>query len=276
VVQTASAALSADLQSWLDSSNRIYDNQRAQPLVCIAAMATWAVLREMLPAPLAIAGYSVGELAAYGLADALDVAELARLAAARAQFMDEAHGTQPGALLAVRGLTRAEVRRIAEQDDAYIAIAVNHDVFVIGARSRSLDSLQARVSSLGAQVTALRIGVAAHTPLLHAAAERFRGALIDSRLKAPECSVIAGIDGTAVTARQRAIDALTAQIDHTIEWGYCLDTLFERGCRIFLEVGPGRALARIARERLEGVEARSVEDFGSLEAAAMWVRQRLT
>src|SRR5205823_4957945 len=137
----------------------------------------WAALREMLPAPRAIAGYSVGELAAYGLAGALSVAELARLAAARAQLMDEAHDAQPGALLAVRGLTRIEVRRIAEQENAHIAIAVNHDVFVIGAPSRSLDSLEARVRNLGAQVTALRIGVAAHTPMLCTAAVKFRSVL---------------------------------------------------------------------------------------------------
>jgi [acyl-carrier-protein] S-malonyltransferase len=54
-----------------------------------------------------------------------------------------------------------------------------------------------------------------------------------------------------------------------------LDVLFERGCRLFLELGPGGALSRMARERLGAdVEARSVSEFRSLDAVAAWLQRR--
>jgi [acyl-carrier-protein] S-malonyltransferase len=41
-----------------------------------------------------------------------------------------------------------------------------------------------------------------------------------------------------------------------------------------LELGPGRALSRMARERFDDVEARAVEEFSSAAAVAQWVERR--
>jgi [acyl-carrier-protein] S-malonyltransferase len=45
----------------------------------------------------------------------------------------------------------------------------------------------------------------------------------------------------------------------------------ERGCRVFLELGPGAALFRMVRNRLGPVEARSVDEFRNASAVAAWV-----
>ena len=121
----------------------------------------------------------------------------------------------------------------------------------------------------------MNVGVASHTLLLEAAVVPFQTILEDSRFRAPTIPVLASIDASRVTARAPAIAKLAAQIAARIEWANCLDSLFERGCRVFLELGPGCALSRMARERLGAeVEARSVSEFRSLEAAAAWLRRR--
>jgi [acyl-carrier-protein] S-malonyltransferase len=75
-----------------------------------------------------------------------------------------------------------------------------------------------------------------------------------------------------VTSRAKAISALAAQLATTIEWSRCLEALYERGCRVFLELGPGDQLSRMVRELLPSdVDARSVSNFRSLEGAAEWV-----
>src|SRR5947209_13130090 len=63
---------------WAADAERIFDNDVAQPLLCVVQYAAWSALRHMLPAPIAFAGYSVGELAAYGCADACTAEELTR------------------------------------------------------------------------------------------------------------------------------------------------------------------------------------------------------
>ena len=82
-------------------------NAVAQPLVCAFQLAVWAVIGGRLPPIRALAGYSVGELAAYGCAGALSPVDVIALARQRALFMDAAF--PDGAMLALRGLDRASV-----------------------------------------------------------------------------------------------------------------------------------------------------------------------
>lgn len=63
VLDAAAAALGEDLRQWVARPQALFDNATAQPLICIAQLATWAALRERLPRPALHAGYSVGELA---------------------------------------------------------------------------------------------------------------------------------------------------------------------------------------------------------------------
>ena len=86
--------------------------------------------------------------------------------------------------------------------------------------------------------------------------------------------MIAGTDAAAVTTRERAIATLAPQVAQTIEWAQCLDALYERGCRTFLELTPGTALARMVRERFDDAEARAADEFRSVGAIAAWARRQ--
>jgi [acyl-carrier-protein] S-malonyltransferase len=275
VVEDAADALDENPREWLKSADAIYRNSIAQPLIAVAQFAQWAALRHELPAPVAIAGYSVGELACYGVGGGLEVGELARVARARAKAMDAAAADNPGGLIGVHGLTRAPLQRLCDATRAYISIAIADDTYVIGGSDAALARIREHCQGAGAKVTELRVGIASHTPLLTAAAEGFRNTLERSTLSAPSIPVVAGVDAMLITTRARAIQALSAQISHTIEWAYCLDALHERGCRVFLELAPGRALSKMVRERFGNVEARSVDEFRELTGAARWAAKKL-
>jgi [acyl-carrier-protein] S-malonyltransferase len=267
----ARAALDADPRVWLARPDAMFENRIAQPLICVAQVASWRALRDALPPPVAFAGYSVGELACYGLANALEAADLARLARDRARVMDEAAAAHPGVLVAVRGLGRPALVAQAQAFGAFVAIAVGDDVFVVGGDADALAALQAAVERAGAKVTNLRVGLPSHTPRMAAAVPAFRAALEQSPLGAPDPPVVAGIDASFITTRERAIATLAPQLATTTEWAQCLDALYERGCRTFLELGPGHALSGMVRDRFDDVEARCVEEFRDLKGVARWV-----
>lgn len=274
VLHAGEQALGADVREWLAQPDRLHVNAVAQPLICLAELATWAALRDRVPLPRAFAGYSVGELASYGCAGALDAAELARLARTRAALMDAAGGARPGGLIALRGLPRANVEAMLAGGSAWIAIANGNDAFVVGAEAAKLDEIKREATMRGARITCLNVGVASHTPLLAMAVAPFRAALEHSTLRAPAVPVVAGVDASWVKTRAQAVAALAAQIAAPIEWARGLDALYERGCRVFLELGPGAALSAIARERLPSdVDARSVSDFRSLAGVASWLHR---
>jgi [acyl-carrier-protein] S-malonyltransferase len=272
LIEGLAATAGFDARAHVSSDETMFANTIAQPLICTAQVATWAVLRDTLPVPAAVAGYSVGELASYAVAGAIDASSLIAVAHARAALMSNA-AVRPGNLIAQRGLRRPTVEALCRGRDAWVAIAIDDDASVIGGTSSAIDALQRDMERAGAQITCLRVGVASHTPLLADTVDPFREVLAESGLRAPTVPVIAGIDAAPVTTRDRAIETLAMQLASPIEWAQCLDTLFERGCRVFLELGPGRALSKMAVDRLREVEARSVDEFGDPSAIAGWVRR---
>lgn len=271
VIKSGEAVLGFQLREVLAHPEYIFRNAIAQPLICLAQLALWTALRQDAPKPAAFCGYSVGELAAYACAGALDAAELARIAVARAVLMDQAAAATHGGLLALQGLRRDEVARLCEGHRAWIAIAIGAEEFVIGGEDVALQQLSTAFAERGAKLTRLKVGLASHTPLLSDAVEPFRALLNASSITAPATPVVAGIDAAWVVRRETAIEKLTQQLDHTIAWSACLDMLYERGCRVFLELGPGRALARMTQARFSDVDARAVDDFRSLDGVSSWL-----
>ena len=271
VIKAGEAALGLNLHDVLAQRDEIFRNAIAQPLICLTQLALWTALRQDAPRPAAFCGYSVGELGAYACAGALDAAELARIAGARAALMDQAAAVAHGGLLAVQGLLRDEMVRLCAGHQAWISIAISDEEFVIGGEDSALEKLARESSARGARVTPLKVGLASHTPLLSAAVQPFRALLDASSMIAPAIPVVAGIDAAWVVRRETAIEKLALQLDRTIAWSACLDMLYERGCRVFLELGPGRALARMTQARYADVDARAVDDFRSLDGVSSWL-----
>jgi len=253
----------------------LFANAVAQPLVCLAELATWTALRDALPPPRAFAGYSLGELAAHGCAGALAPEETFALAARRAELMDAA--APPGSgLLALRGLTLARAEALAAEVGAEVAIANGPDHCVVGGPAAALPELEARARGAGATtVQRLAVEVAAHTSLLAAAVAPFADALLRSGLRDPPVPVLAGTSGVPVRTRADAVTALSQQLARRIEWDRCLTTAAELGCSVFLELGPGNALARMAAEVVPDARARSVAEFRSLDGVLRWVEAAL-
>jgi [acyl-carrier-protein] S-malonyltransferase len=271
VIKAGEKELGLKLREVLTQSDKIFQNAIAQPLICLSQLALWTALKQSSPKPVAFCGYSVGELGAYACAGAFDAAELARISTARAALMDQVAAAAHGGMLALQGLSRDEAEHLCKDNRAWIAIAIGEDEFVVGGEDSALDKLGKEISERGAKLTRLKVGVASHTPLLSDAVEPFRALLNASSMTAPVTPVVAGIDASWVVSRETAIDKLALQLNHTIAWSGCLDILYERGCRVFLELGPGRALARMTQARFGDVDARSVEDFRSLDGVSAWL-----
>jgi [acyl-carrier-protein] S-malonyltransferase len=250
-------------------------NAVAQPLVCAAEVATWAALREALPAPALVLGYSLGELAAYACAGALAPGEVVGLAVARAAAMDAA-APAGAALLALRGLSRARAGALAAAAGAEVAIVNGPDHVVVGGGAEALAALEARAPGAGATAVRIPVGVPAHTALLRGAVAPFAAALARSGLRDPAVPVLAGTTALPVRTRAGAIAALSAAVAERIEWARCLAAAAELGCTVFLELGPGGALARMAAELLPDAGVRSVADFRSVAGVARWVEGALT
>jgi [acyl-carrier-protein] S-malonyltransferase len=249
-------------------------NAVAQPLVCAFQLAVWAALRERLPEPRALAGYSVGELAAYGCAGALAPAEVIRLAGQRARLMDEAY-CGDSAMTALRGLPRENVEAMCRRFGAEVAIVNGSDRIIVGGAALAVEALEEAALAAGAKVSRLAIHIPSHTRLMRPAVQFFFETLSAADWRAPVAPVMRGIDGAPIREKAKACEALSAQLAQPIDWIASLDGMREAGCTVLLELGPGDGLSRMARDRLPGIAARSVQEFHSLDGVLRWCEREL-
>jgi len=253
----------------------LFANAIAQPLVCAAELATWAALRPVLPAPRLVLGYSLGELAAYGCAGALAPEETVRLAVRRAALTDAA--SPPGSgLVALRGIALSRAEALVAEAGAEIAIANGPDHCVAGGSAEALAEVERCAARAGATtIQRIPVGVPAHTRLLESAVAPFADALTRSPLGDPKVPVLAGTSGLPVRTRDEAVSALSLQLARRIEWARCLAAAEELGCTVFLELGPGSALTKMAGELVPAASARSVADFRTVAGIARWIEGAL-
>jgi [acyl-carrier-protein] S-malonyltransferase len=97
----------------------LFSDRSGQMLCCTQALAVWAALGSDRPAHAVIAGYSIGELAAWGCAGALEGPTVLRLAQRRAAVMD-AVAPEAGGLAGIVGLRRPTLEPILEQHALFI------------------------------------------------------------------------------------------------------------------------------------------------------------
>jgi len=279
VLEAACAALEGkDPRQFIRDADpaTLYSNRIGQILCCTQALAAWAMIKPHLAGPVIIAGYSVGELAAWGCAGLLGQAEVLRLAVVRAEAMDAAGSDRTG-LAAVRGLSRARLDSICRPRDVYVAIVNGEDLFVVGGARGALKSVCDEALKAGAlRASTLQVAVAAHTPLLAEASRQFGLALARENLRHPIARgirLLTGIDGEVVFDPQEAAGKLAEQISRTVNWAACLDGCRAAGAQTVLELGPGRALANMAREVLTDAQVRSVEDFRTRDGVLAWLER---
>jgi len=245
-------------------------NDNAQTLLTGLALAAWAQLAPMVSPPAAVAGYSVGELAAFSAAGVIDAGAAAALAPQRAAAMDRCAARAPGGLLAVSGLPEQKWEQLRIDAGLELAIRNGSASVVLGGPSAALDDAERMAIAAGAQCTHLRVNVASHTPWMREAAESFSLALAQVPFQAPR-AVLFSNAGDRIRDARSARTALAAQIAQTVRWDECIENIMARQVRCVLEVGPGQALARMWNQRYPGVPARACDDFRSAAAVAAWL-----
>jgi [acyl-carrier-protein] S-malonyltransferase len=248
----------------------MFDNRVAQPAIVGATLAMWEALKARLPAPSLVAGYSVGELSAYGVAGALDPLDAVRLAATRAGLMNAAVAA-PQALVAISDIAVERVRSLAAAQGFDIAIITGHDTCIAGGLDSGLTLLEQTVAAAGGRLQRLPVGIASHTRWMAPAVAPFAGALAHAQFHQQTCPVLSGIGAEAVSSKTRAVATLSRQLSETIVWSDCMDAAAEAGITVALELGPGAALARMLQSRHPQIACRSVADFRSLDGIVNWL-----
>lgn len=260
---------------WHDNLNEVAllsRNRQAQPMIFGYQMTLWRQLQHLIPKPVCVAGYSLGEMAACCVAGAFTAIQGVSLCGERARVMDEAF-PEPAGLLAIIGLSEKQINELANRFGLLLAIRNGPSHVVLGGRRSALSEAEEQAAQMGATRTvALAVATPSHTPLLSSATNAFRNTLAPwntpGRLSIP---VLSAVDGRAAYTRPESLEALARQISTPLDWASCMSNLLEMQPDQVLELGPGNALTRMLEEMAPGRQVRSMDDFRSIAGIQKWL-----
>jgi [acyl-carrier-protein] S-malonyltransferase len=267
------AALGTDWRQRSSEARWATRNDVAQTLLTGSSLAAWARLQPLLPPPGAIAGYSVGELAAFCAAGVFDAGVALQLARQRAALMDDCVRDVDTGLLSVSAATPELIDTLCRRFGLAVAIRIGVGRCIVGGLRAALIAAESTAVESGASCTMLAVPLASHTPWMLQGVASFADVLEAVQFGAPRAPLVCNRVGHALQRPAELRHALSSQVASPVLWDRCMDTVAERGVRCVLEVGPGTVLSRMWKLRFPEIPARAVEEFQQPSGAADWVHE---
>src|SRR5438270_4150343 len=238
-----------------------------QPCVMTVCWAAYEVWRESygLERVSVTAGHSLGEIASLAAAGAITWETALLLVKERGRVMAESAGEHVG-MIAIVGLDEEAVERIRVEAGAGGRLWVanrNADVqFVLSGDMSAVHEAERLATAAGARrALILTIPLAAHTPLMEAAATAFRNAVDKLQLKKPTIPVLANASGEALRTAAGLRDELRLQMLRQVDWARTMVSMRAMKVRTVVELGPGRVLASLAAKHIPGVDTWNAEEL---------------
>ena len=263
----------------VSDAQTIRDTAVAQPLIVAAAL---AAAPELFADPAdesrlvgAVAGHSVGELAAAALAGVISVEQAMVLVRERGRAMAAASAVRPTGMTALVGGDPEEVRTAIEAVGATAANVNGAGQIVAAGTAEQLAAL-AEKPPARTRVLPLSVAGAFHTHHMAPAVDvlaRYVAAIDahDARTR-----LLSNADGTVVHDGREVLDRLVRQVASPVRWDLCMQTLADLGASAVIELPPAGTLTGLIRRTLPGVQTLALKTPDDLPAARELVARHAT
>ncbi|SCX03635.1 [acyl-carrier-protein] S-malonyltransferase [Mycolicibacterium fluoranthenivorans] len=251
------------------TAEEITDTAVTQPLVVAATLLAHEHVTKagLLSGDAAIAGHSVGEIAAYAIAGVISPDDAIKLAATRGAEMAKACALEPTGMAAVLGGDEAEVLARLESLDLIPANRNAAGQIVAAGAVAALEKL-AEDPPAKARVRVLATAGAFHTHYMAPAAEGYAAAAAEVPTAEPTRTLLSNADGKPVADAADAMSKLVAQMTRPVRWDLCNETLRGLAVTAIVEFPPAGTLVGIAKRELKGTPTYAVKAPSDLDGLA--------
>ena len=200
-------------------------------------------------------GHSLGEYGALVASGSLSFSDAIEAVSARGREMTRVSMQDNGKMAAVFA-PLSEIETLLKRIEGYVEIAnINSEQqAVIGGASPAVDQACELILQAGFNVVPLSVSHAFHTSIVAPASEPLRRTLSRMNLKSPRIPIVANVNGefypTGPDVQTAMLDILARQISSPVQFVKGLHTLYGAGARVFVEVGPKKALQGFAEDVL--------------------------
>ncbi|MEP6704839.1 MAG: ACP S-malonyltransferase, partial [Acidobacteriota bacterium] len=243
-----------------------------QPAILAASVAALRAMEsEGFPAPVFVAGHSLGEYSALVAAGVLDFADAVRTVRKRGTYMQEAVPVGIGAMAAILGLDIDAIEKgCAEAAEGQICGPANINSpsqVVIAGNAEAVDRACEILKGKGAK-RAIKLNVSApfHCGLMMPAEERLAIDLKELSYGDFRVPIVHNVDARENEDSGKVADALKRQVSSPVKWLQSIERLRSMGVEKFVEVGPGKVLSGLLKQIDRDAVSANVENADSLRA----------
>jgi acyl transferase domain-containing protein/pimeloyl-ACP methyl ester carboxylesterase len=199
--------------------------------------------------PTAMLGHSVGEYAAACVSGVFSLEDGLAVIAQRARLMQDLPAG--GGMMALRTGAGRAGEALRDFPDTLSLAAVNgpHSVVVSGAQP-ALNDLASSLAKEGIKAAPLAVSHAFHSPLLDPMLESFEEVAASITYSAPRIPVVSNLTGRLAERSTYSARYLRDHARAPVRFAEGLEQLAQRGCRVFVEVGPAPVLSRMAKDTI--------------------------
>ncbi|WP_321814132.1 MULTISPECIES: type I polyketide synthase [unclassified Paraburkholderia] len=239
--ETARAVLDAILGRDA-ASVRHHPGQLAHFSVCYALARTWMDLGVQ---PDLLIGHSLGEHVAAVIGGVMSLAHGIKAVEARGRLFDSA--TPAGAMLAVAASADELRAQFAFGTDLFVAGINAPEQTVVSGTQAAVAKVQDAMVAAGKRVSLLKTyGTPGHSPMLRSMREAFQQALESLTFKPCAIPIVSTLTGALATGSIATVEHWLDLVEQPVRFHEALRAACD-GKTLFIEVGPGAALARLAR-----------------------------
>lgn len=237
------------------SAERLEDTAVAQPLLFAMQVTLTQWLREQGIAPAAVAGHSVGEVAAAWAAGALDLDQAMRVICARSAAQGLTRGT--GRMAAV-AMSAAEMQGVLSELAVEVEIAAINspsNVTISGCPS-DIERVRQHIEERRVFFRQLDLDYAFHSRQMDPIQSRLVRSLAGLSPAAPGgVAFVSSVTGDAVNGTELDAHYWWRNVREPVRMAEAMSLLVARGCRVFVEIGPHAVLQRYMSECVTAADA---------------------
>ena len=251
-VREASEALGEDVLL-LDDADALKSTRSVQLCLLIAGV---AASRQLAMTADYVAGLSIGAYPAAVVAGALSFSDALHLVSLRGELMQQAYPRGYG-MTAIIGLDLATVEGLLAQVhgvDAPVYLAnINADnQVVIAGSDDAMQAVAVLAKDQGAGLAKrLAVSVPSHCPLLEGPAKTLAQAFTEVPMKTPVLGYLSGSRARPIINTDALRDDLAFNMCRVVDWRSTVQSAYERGVRLQIELPPGAVLTGLARRVFE-------------------------
>ncbi|PNB74077.1 malonate decarboxylase subunit epsilon [Pseudomonas sp. GW456-E7] len=237
----------------LDSAEALRSTRAVQLCLLIAGV---AASRQLAMAPDYVAGLSIGAYPAAVVAGALGFSDALHLVSLRGELMQQAYPQGYG-MTAIIGLELALVEDLLAQVHSadvpvYLANINADNQVVIAGCDAAMKAVAELAKGCGAGLAKrLAVSVPSHCPLLEVPAQRLAEAFAKVPLQTPKVGYLSGSRARPLIKPEALRDDLAFNMCRIVDWRGTVQSAYERGVRLQIELPPGAVLTGLARRVFE-------------------------